>query len=149
MKILRKKYDPLNEGRMRVILVWDLARLKWALRRKDRVIGWAKKVRLHDIEFKVEDGRTTITGELFAVEDPEWKAEAYAPTVALLKPSGNGAAEVTFNGGETFVSNDGSEVRWASWAIFARGILARWTEPYHPSLLLENDSVGIRDYYTH
>lgn len=144
---------------MKVKLIWNLDRHKWAIlseereffRPKHTVLGWAGKVRLQGIGFSVEDGRPEITGNLFGVEGVEWKGESYAPTLALLKPTGNGAAMVTYDPykNDTFVS-EGREVRWASWAVFDNGrIFARWVEPYHPSLLLENDSVGIRDYYTH
>ena len=67
---------------MRVRLIWDLARLKWAIlseerswfRRKYKVLGWARKVRLHDIMFRVVDGGT---GDVAPIPYDERLVRAY------------------------------------------------------------------------
>jgi len=141
---------------MKAKIYWNVTKKLWSIMpsagpHKNRVVGWAESVRLHNIDFKVGDGGTFAEGELIGVAGVEWKDKPHALTLSLLKPTGNGAAEVTYDPykNDTFVS-EGREVRWASWAVFDKGkVYARWVEPYHPSLLLENDSVGIDDYYTH
>ncbi len=154
---------------MKVKVYWNVTKKLWSIMpsagpHKNRVVGWAESVRLHNIDFKVGDGgrkrviregrknvHAFAEGELIGVAGVEWKDKPHALTLSLLKPTGNGAAMVTYDPykNDTFVS-EGREVRWASWAVFDKGkVYARWVEPYHPSLLLENDSVGIDDYYTH
>ena len=153
----------------KVKVYWNISKKLWSIMatsgpRKNRVIGHAESVRMHNVNFKVsKPGRERVLregkknvhayaeGELIGVEGVEWKDKSYALTLSLLKPTGNGAAMVTYDPykDDTFMS-EGRAVRWASWAVFDKGkVYARWVEPYHPNLLLENDSVGIKDYYTH